>query len=423
MDRTDWMYRTSYWKTIALMLVVAFGSLAGLVATWHWARTGSLGLIGEVGLAAIAVGSLLVVGGGLVCLWRDGLIRAGKPDPVGASLNRVPKPSRLASVGLRRLQGRALRPGDVVEVRPLAEIRASLDPASSLEELPFMAEMQAFCGRRFRVHRRVDKIWDMRHKTGLRQLCSVVSLTGVRCDGAHHGGCQAGCQILWKEAWLRRVPGARLVDGEPVTLPAATPVIGGPEPDGYVCQMTRLWEASRPMARFDIRQDLRPLLWGNVRPWTFAVVLLTRIFNAVQSRRGGVTFPAMPEHAAERPVPRLDRATLAVGQRVVIQDRGQIARTLVNHRNRGLWYDLDMVRYCGNTSEVQQRVERLVHEATGRMVTMKTDSWILRGLMATGEFHRLCPQHEYIHWREAWLRPQAAPGEPPLQEGRAEHGQ
>jgi hypothetical protein len=27
-----------------------------------------------------------------------------------------------------------------------------------------------------------------------------------RCDGQAHGGCQAGCSIYWKEAWLKRIP-------------------------------------------------------------------------------------------------------------------------------------------------------------------------------------------------------------------------
>jgi hypothetical protein len=33
---------------------------------------------------------------------------------------------------------------------------------------------------------------------------NAVHLTGVR-DGQAHGGCQAGCLIYWKEAWLKRV--------------------------------------------------------------------------------------------------------------------------------------------------------------------------------------------------------------------------
>ena len=29
-------------------------------------------------------------------------------------------------------------------------------------------------------------------------------LEDLRCDGSAHGGCQAGCLLYWKEAWLTR---------------------------------------------------------------------------------------------------------------------------------------------------------------------------------------------------------------------------
>jgi len=48
-------------------------------------------------------------------------------------------------------------PGDLVEVRPAAEIFSTLDEKGTLENLPFMPEMIAFCGRQFRVSRRAFK--------------------------------------------------------------------------------------------------------------------------------------------------------------------------------------------------------------------------------------------------------------------------
>ena len=38
------------------------------------------------------------------------------------------------------------------------------------------------------------------------RMRNAVHLEGLRCDGQAHGGCQAGCLLYWKEAWLRRVP-------------------------------------------------------------------------------------------------------------------------------------------------------------------------------------------------------------------------
>ena len=105
---------------------------------------------------------------------------------------------------------RSLRPGDVVEVRSAAEILATLDDGAALDRMPFMPEMVGHVQRRYKVTRRVDKICDTIAATGSRRMHATVYLEGLRCDGSGHGGCQAGCKIYWKEAWLRRV----------VTIPA-----------------------------------------------------------------------------------------------------------------------------------------------------------------------------------------------------------
>src|SRR4051794_36672766 len=100
---------------------------------------------------------------------------------------------------------RALRSGDVVEVRPPAEILATLDADGAVDNMPFMPEMAKLVGKRFTVTRRVDKICDTVAQTGSRRMRDTVFLDDLRCDGSGHDGCQAGCKIYWKEAWLRRV--------------------------------------------------------------------------------------------------------------------------------------------------------------------------------------------------------------------------
>ena len=100
---------------------------------------------------------------------------------------------------------RPLRPGDVVEVRSAAEILATLDGDAALDRMPFMPEMARHAGRRYTVTRRVDKICDTIAATGSRRMHATVYLEDLRCDGSGHGGCQAGCKLYWKEAWLRRV--------------------------------------------------------------------------------------------------------------------------------------------------------------------------------------------------------------------------
>lgn len=97
-----------------------------------------------------------------------------------------------------------LRPGDFVEVLSENDIVATLDENGALEGLPFTLEMHKYCGGKFRVLSRVDKL--IIEATGrMRRLRDAVILEGVTCDGQAHGRCRSTCFLLWKEAWLRKV--------------------------------------------------------------------------------------------------------------------------------------------------------------------------------------------------------------------------
>lgn len=407
-------HRRSYWKSTLLSCVIAilvFAALALLLGGFSQSNHAGL-MIGI--LAPIGAVSLLVALGGFVCLWRDANATSGRPDILLDFAFRPAATRRGTSSLLRAILPAArIRPGDVVQVRSLDEIRNTLDAAGTLDGLPFMSEMERFCGRTFCVHRRVDHINDMRNKTGLRRIRNVVTLANVRCSGEQHGGCEAECQILWKEAWLEGEPA-----GQPEAIAAAAPASLA-EPAGepamqfeaadrtYFCQMTALWEASTPLAFLDPRPDLRVMLSGNVGFATFALTILSRVFNAAQALRGGSGFPPIPASPTAGRSPSSD-LQLRSGDAVTVRSLDEIAATLVDGRNRGLWFDRDMVRFCGHAAIVRRPVRRVIHERTGKMVVMKTPCLVLENIAATGEFLRLCPQHEYIFWRAIWLKPQDA---------------
>src|SRR5262245_42684192 len=100
-----------------------------------------------------------------------------------------------------------LRAGDWVEVRGKDEILATLDVRGGLEGLPFMPEMFQYCGRQLEVSKRAHKTCDPSRGLQARRLSNCVHLSDIRCDGEAHGGCQAGCLIFWKEAWLKPAMG------------------------------------------------------------------------------------------------------------------------------------------------------------------------------------------------------------------------
>lgn len=98
-----------------------------------------------------------------------------------------------------------LQAGEIVEVKTKEEIVATLDSKGRNRGLDFKPEMSKYCGKKFRVLKRLDRM--MNERTGkIRLIKNTVLLEGVTCDGKMHSGCQRNCFCLWREAWLRRVP-------------------------------------------------------------------------------------------------------------------------------------------------------------------------------------------------------------------------
>lgn len=98
-----------------------------------------------------------------------------------------------------------LQPGEMVQVRSLDEVADTLDERRKFKGLYFMPEMEKFCGKDFKVFKRVETI--KLESTGeVRKLRSpTVFLEGVYCDGERHEGCDRACFHFWREAWLRRL--------------------------------------------------------------------------------------------------------------------------------------------------------------------------------------------------------------------------
>lgn len=307
--------------------------------------------------------------------------------------------------------------GEVVEVRSQREMLASLDRDGKLDGLPLMPEMLQYSGRRFRVFRSAHKTCDTICKTGGRRMARAVHLENLRCDGTAHGGCQAGCLLFWKEAWLRRVGEAPELDEsapgvekevcteEGLHQSVRLQEIEGEE-ERYVCQATELFRATRPLRWWDPRQYVQDVVTGNVNVIRLVWVLLLATWNAVQRRRGGRTCPRSAVGTL-RSTPAL-KLDLQPGEQVQVRSREEIAATLdVNSKNRGLWFDIEMIPFCGGTFSVLRRVEMIINERTGRMTRLPGDCIVLDGVSCGGELSRMrlfCPRSIYPYWREIWLR-------------------
>lgn len=324
-----------------------------------------------------------------------------------------------------------LRVGDRVRIKAPDAIMATLDERGELEGMPFMPEMLPLCGQSFTVTKRADKTCDTVQSGKLRRMTDTVHLADLRCDGSAHGGCQTGCRFFFREDWLVREPadnptqvGATTGPATNGVAPAAADVetlrrattAGTDTATGetlYSCQATRVRDASTPLAVTDVLQYYRDVTSGNEALRRLLPRLAISLFNRFQdfSRRflpaglrfrGGLRYPFIAGSLQSTPS---ERVGLQPGDLVQIKSREEIVATLDSaNRNRGMTFDVEMLKYCGRFARVQKRVERLIDESTGRMINLRNECLILENVICDGDFHRFCPRGMYPFWREIWLR-------------------
>ena len=319
-----------------------------------------------------------------------------------------------------------------MEVRSAEEILATLDEQGCLDALPFMPEMLQYCGKRFRVFKVAHKTCDtIKDWTTMRRMTNAVHLEGLRCDGKSHGGCQAGCLLFWKEAWLKSVRGPKSgaeMDAEKQPqgtdvgsrsagfrctleiLGLATRVLdveGEDTEEQYRCQATELLRATTPIKGRNPQQYIQDLVSGNVRLNDFVRYGMIAVFNIIMRLHWrGRPYPYI-RGLAKKKTPT-EVLNLQAGELVQVRSKDEIMCTLNEwQRNRGLWFDVEMVPYCGRNFRVLRRVDRFLDEKTGKMIRLLNPCIILEGVTCSGclSRHRLfCPRSIYPYWHEIWLK-------------------
>jgi hypothetical protein len=348
----------------------------------------------------------------------------------GAAVTEVPGDRRMSWVLSR------FRAGDVVEVRSKAEIFATLDEHGCLEGMPFMPEMLQYCGRRFRVSAVAHKTCDTARRTWTgRRLDTAVHLADLRCDGAAHGGCEAACNLFWKDAWLRSADDERCLASSTrekrqaactdAQLLAQTKTLEkGAEETRYSCQATRLYEATQALAWWDIRQYVLDVLTRNHRAghvlrvlWlAFLRICLSQaprghrvinwIYATMHRRLSGREVPDFNSEVSTDLATPTGRLHLEPGDRVRIKSKEEIGETLRAGKNRGLSFNVEMSKYCGQIATVRACVTRIVDDTTGAMVHMKNPCIILENIVCSAEYsgcRLMCPRAIPSYWREVWL--------------------
>lgn len=305
-----------------------------------------------------------------------------------------------------------LRPGNRVLVRTPEEILSTLGGDGTLDGVPFMPEMLAWCGKPFRVQRRVEKTCVDGCSFRRFPANDVVILDGPRCDGSAHEGCGHACRIFWKEAWLQPIDATVTTTGTSEAGLAALRARLKTKADEqhYFCQSTEIYKAT---AAFTNRRWLTVrIALREIRSEDLSVIAVSRLvvrwFLQKWLRAGG-SDERLRGSSKRTPIEALD---LQPGETVRVKSRAEIAKTLNKaRRNRGLSISDEMTRCCGHEAEVRYRVERLIDERTGLMreisntVTLRNvgnDETLAEECLCSYQLGD-CPRGELMFWREIWL--------------------
>lgn len=309
------------------------------------------------------------------------------------------------SSDLARTRTALFHKGDLVEVRSPAEIFSTLDTRGTLDGLPFMPEMIAYCGQRFIVAQRALKTCVDGHLEAFREFRNndVVFLENQRCDGSHHDDCQRGCMIFWKEAWLKSVDEAasiHVVDPEKARTTLLNRLITRTGKDRYFCQSSQLEQATRTLPRW--RRLYKTFREVSVRNRSLREILAQLARDAFWKVRGLVAGKFPSGDLDKTPAESLN---LKAGDWVEVKSYEEIHKTLDrNGKNRGMQFDLDMRLFCGKRYQVNRRLDRMIREDNGQMLKIKDtvilDQVYCQCIFATGG----CPRAEAFYWREIWLK-------------------
>jgi hypothetical protein len=299
-----------------------------------------------------------------------------------------------------------VRPGELVETKTPAEIAQTLDAEGTVDQLPFMREMVEYCGKRFRVSRRVVKICASGMKGGsvLRgfRTDDVVLLDGLRCSGVDHDGCQKSCTIFWREAWLRKVEES----AAPAAVSAANcetlreRLRSMAAPNLYFCQASELLRATKSLTKWErYTKWVGEIRAGNCSALEMAqrmgIFLFWKVYRKVLGPYG---------HSKSKSTPA-ETLNLQPGEIVQVKPIDSIFKTLdETASNRGLWFSPNMRLLCGQQQRVERRIDKLIVDGSGEMRELR-NTVFLEGSHC-GCAHIAfggCSRAEYVYWREIWL--------------------
>ena len=143
-------------------------------------------------------------------------LKLGRPlrllyDAVQNLYGGIPYPHKKGDLPLGKatpVENLNLLPGELVRVRSYKEILATMDKFNRNRGMYFTADQVPYCGRTFRVLKRVNQIIDERSGRMVKLKTPAIQLEGAVCGSRYTDFClfcPRATYPYWREIWLERV--------------------------------------------------------------------------------------------------------------------------------------------------------------------------------------------------------------------------
>ena len=201
----------------------------------------------------------------------------------------------------------------------------------------------------------------------------------------------------------------------------------------YVCQATQVAAATTRLKWWDLRQYVEDYRSGNATVGRLLAALtfsayhnlsnlglgvgegMRWLYDRVQQLIGGSPYPWRPGGIPKGGRTPTVSKDIQEGDFVRIRSYKEILETLdQDWRNRGLYFDAEMVPFTNGTYRVRTRVDKIIHEKTGKMLQFKSPALILDDVVCAARYavcRKLCPRGYFMYWREIWVDKVPAPVE------------
>src|SRR5262249_55572954 len=131
------------------------------------------------------------------------------------------------------------------------------------------------------------------------------------------------------------------------------------------------------------------------------------LYDALRWTWRGSRFPRTPGRIPKGMATPNSMLNLQPGELVRVKSHEEILETVTTENlNRGMYWDAELVPYCGGTFRVLDRVSKIIDEKSGTMLELKNPCIVLDSVVCQARYsscRMFCPRAMYPYWREIWL--------------------